>query len=423
MDDSITRAPNHTPEFYSPIFQAPHHDYLRQLGLKVPAPQVLSRLTKPADRRTTCIVFTDPGIDDFLALATLYHHFDNLILVACGGNTRSRQIIDNCRVVRDSLGLNARVMEGVPSASAEALATAINTAQACTEQTQLHDASTSPDYDHAEEVHGKAGLGPFDSEALTAKITGPEAEKWDPQALLAIIEAQPETTIFSLAPTQDLRVLLELVETTNAALGRRLRIIMMGLALDQAQANSKNNEGQLGEFNAIFDYSATQAVFAQCERLHITLQLVPADLTHQRQALWHRTHLNALSALAKASGLTGLRMLTEIYTIINEKNTKAFQWAYDDSGYPPSPVHDAAAILSLLDPSQFTGTRIGLALQDDGSIHQTEGDNVIAVDTLPTASEHNIADGIVSQLRKNYDTLIRNTVDQTERDAEQLTVS
>ena len=394
--------------YFSPVYPETEYNYLQKLGFDLPSPEPLNTLVEPIRQHSPCIIFTDPGIDDYLALATLRNFFDNLTLVACGGNTRSKQIIDNCRVVRDTLGLETQIMKGLPG------------------PLPLKHKQDNDHDNNAEEVHGQAGLGPFDHKTLSSHITGSNASEWQPQSLLNTIETQAkmvdtqqqETIIFSLAPTQELCELLTLIAETNPALGQHLRIVMMGLAVDPQQANSKNTAGLIGEFNAIFDYTATQKVFRLCEQLKIDVQLVPADITHQRQALWHQHHQQALGALANKSQVIGLKMLTEIFSNISEKNIKGFQWADDQSGYPPNPVHDAVAIISLLDPSQFTGTRLGLVLEDDGTLSQNGAQNVIAVDTLPSAGPNNIADRIVTQLRENYGKMAGHSLNQYNGDTE-----
>ncbi len=265
------------------------------------------------------IIDTDPGQDDavaiLLALASPAE-LEVLGITAVAGNVPLPLTQKNARIVCELAGKpDTLVFAGCEAPLARKLVT-------------------------AEHVHGKTGL---DGPALadpTMPLQGPHAVDF----IVETLRRQPAGSV-TLCPLGPLTNIATALTRAPEIAPRIQEIVLMGGAYFEV-----GNITPAAEFNIYVDPEAADIVF----KSGVPLTVMPLDVTHK--ALTTRPRIEAFRRLGTEPG----RMVAE-WTDFFERFDMA---KYGSLG---APLHDPCVIAYLLRPELFSGRRINVVVETQGS--------------------------------------------------------
>ena len=257
-------------------------------------------------------VFTDPGIDDALALALIAGSTKLRLLGACGvdGNVPSRLATANLAgLLRLFRAKNIPVF-----------------------QSPVED----PPHQYATHVHGKNGLG-------NVRIVEPRLKQR--MDLFDFLKAQGSFQILSLGPLTAVALLLK----ASPEISRQIsRCVIMGGGF------SRGNVTPFAEFNIHSNPEAAEEVF----RSRVKKLLIPLDVTEKV-----RLYGDDLSRLkqSRSASTKALAGMLRFYFNFEKKNTGFY------GGY----MHDPSAFVAMIHPEFFQFRRAEVRV--DTSNRNTRG--------------------------------------------------
>ncbi|MFC7703665.1 nucleoside hydrolase [Plastorhodobacter daqingensis] len=265
------------------------------------------------------IIDTDPGQDDAVAILLALGspaEIELLGITAVAGNVPLSLTQKNARIVCELAGRpDIKVFAGCAAPLARKLVT-------------------------AEHVHGKTGLdGPV--------MTDPAMPLQEMHAVDFIIETlrrEPSGTV-TLVPIGPLTNIATAFQQAPDIIGRVQEIVLMGGAYFEV-----GNITPAAEFNIYVDPEAAQIVFGS----GAPLVVMSLDVTHK--ALTTAERVEAFRALGTEPG----RMVAA-WTDFFERFDKE---KYGSAG---APLHDPCAVAWLIRPELFSGRRINVEIETEGS--------------------------------------------------------
>ena len=266
-----------------------------------------------------CIIDTDPGIDDAVAILFALRHggFDVAALTTVAGNIGLRATTGNAGRVA---ALAGRAVPVHPGAAAPLGREARPT----------------------EGIHGADGLGGV---GLPDPLAQPSPEG-AAEATARILRDAPAGTVdlLCLAPLTNLATLLE---REPQALRRVRRVVAMGGAVAEP-----GNMGGRREFNLAHDPEAAARVLAA----GLPLTLIPLDATRRLRA--DRAYVAALRGDGAAASLAAADLIAAYFA----------GTVHQAAGAGSRPLHDPCVPLLALRPDLFRVEERGLAVGDDGTL-------------------------------------------------------
>ena len=275
-----------------------------------------------------CVIDTDPGIDDALALfiACASPEFDILGVTTCAGNIGLETTTANALKLLEFCGRGG--IPVIPGAAKPLRRAAIE----------------------AGEIHSADGLG---GQIFPLSRNRPLAED-APDWLTRLLASRPEqtVTVLALGPLTNIAALFE--RAPDAA--RRLQgIIAMGGAVRDA-----GNVTPFAEFNIAADPEAAEIVV----KSGIPLTLAPLDVT--RQAAAGRDWCAALAASGLEAGRIAAAMALRYMENVS-------LWRLS-KGMPPAeaavqaiPLHDPCVMLRVIEPALFKAEILPLSVDCGGA--------------------------------------------------------
>ena len=193
----------------------------------------------------------------------------------------------------------------------------------------------------AEYVHGHTGFDGYD----LPEPTMPLASGFAPDAIVDLVMQRKsgEVTLCCLAPLTNIALALE----KEPRLASQLReIVVMGGAFSEG-----GNITPAAEFNVFVDPEAAARVLA----CGAPITMIPLDCTHQ--ALTTKARLERLRAF-------GTPVTEAFYQLLK------FNKLFDERkyGWEGGPLHDATVIAYLLAPEIFSGRKVNVAVECEGSL-------------------------------------------------------
>ena len=193
----------------------------------------------------------------------------------------------------------------------------------------------------AEYVHGSTGFDGYD----LPEPTMPLASGFAPDAIVDLVMQRKsgEVTLCCLAPLTIIALALE----KEPMLASHLReIVVMGGAFSEG-----GNITPAAEFNIFVDPEAAAKVLA----CGAPITMIPLDCTHQ--ALTTKARLERLRAF-------GTPVTEAFYQLLK------FNKLFDERkyGWEGGPLHDATVIAYLLAPEIFSGRKVNVAVECEGSL-------------------------------------------------------
>lgn len=258
----------------------------------------------------TVVIFSDPGVDDALAIAVaaLSKKIDIAAVVGVAGNVASKQAARNLASLFQLLDLKAPVF-------------------------QSDDQAYPLLPFNGSIVHGVGGLGDVELPKLQCRILGVDQ-------LPYYVSKLNSCTILSLGPATSLAQLIQKSPQTARVVNE---IVMMGGAI------RKGNITAHAEFNIFFDPEAADVVFQS----GIPIRLIPLDITEQVRLF--PSDLGELTASEHPIGELLVSMLT-YYFNFHEK-FEGFRGCY---------VHDPLTVVALLWPELFSFRRLPVVVDTRG---------------------------------------------------------
>lgn len=249
--------------------------------------------------RRACVIDTDPGTDDAIALwlALASTELDLRLVTVAGGNVGLDHTLRNARAI---IGLTGHAVPIVAGAEGPLLG-------AFRSETQVHG------------TDGLAGVALPEGPPATPGIAA--------DAIRALLRAERSVTLIGIGPATNLALALA---TEPALIDRVEEIVLM------TGAWSEGNITPSAEFNAWSDPEAL-AMLLECGR---PVTLATLELTGQALVTPAR-----IAALRAAGGGACLDAATRIMASVPTSRRFAHQ------GHP---LHDPCAIAWLLDPTLFT---------------------------------------------------------------------
>jgi inosine-uridine nucleoside N-ribohydrolase len=257
-------------------------------------------------------VFTDPGIDDALALALVAKSAEPQLLGACGvdGNVPSRLATSNIAgLLRLFRAKNIPVFQSLVD---------------------------DPPHRYATHVHGKNGLG-------NVRIVKPPLKRR--QDLIDFLKAQGTFQILSLGP---LTAVAQLLKTLPESAKQISRCVIMGGGF------SKGNVTPFAEFNIHSNPKAADMVF----RSSVKKLLIPLDVTEKV-----RLYSEDLAKLKQSRNRStkALAGMLQFYFDFEKKN----------NGFSGGYMHDPSAFVAMIHPEFFQFRRAEVLM--DTSSKNTRG--------------------------------------------------
>ena len=272
-------------------------------------------------------IFTDPGIDDALALAMLSRSDGVQLIGACGvdGNVPSRTAATNLADLFRLFGVR----------------------DAPVFRSSIED----PPHEYPISVHGKNGLG-------TVKIAKTHLQNKH-KVLSDYLMLQPRFQILSLGP---LTAVADLLNKSPEIINRIARCVIMGGGF------ARGNVTRYAEFNIYSNPEAADQVF----RSSLSKILVPLDVT-EKVKLYGRDleRLKTSKRKAVARALSGMLR----YYFDFEKNSTGFYGGY---------MHDPSAVLAISNPKLFKFRRA--VVRVDTTVAETRGRTIARFSTERAAN-------------------------------------
>ncbi len=268
-------------------------------------------MDEPRQSRPKLLIDCDPGHDDAVALLVGYRHFDLLAVTTVHGNSSLENTTRNALAVMELAGI-----EGVPVAGGAASPLVGRT----------HNAA---------HVHGKSGLDGHD-------LPEPSAKPVPDHAIDVIIETarthQGELVLAVIGPATN--IALALRKEPRLADWVREVTIMGG-------SGGWGNMTPAAEFNAYCDPEALAAVMAA----GWSIRMVGVDVT--RTVGIDPAEIAAL----RASGKRTAGVIADLLQFYLSRQTQR-------TGLTHAPMHDACALIPLLDPAAmaYRETRVEVEL-------------------------------------------------------------
>jgi inosine-uridine nucleoside N-ribohydrolase len=257
------------------------------------------------------ILDCDPGHDDAIAilLALASPELDVLGITTVGGNS-----------TLDKTTANAlRVLEAVGRADIPVAAGA--------------DRPLVRELHVAEHVHGASGMdGPVLPDPVALPVAGHAAEvmaSW-------IRDAGEPVTLIPTGPLTNIALLLERHPDVNESIAR---IVLMGGSI------GLGNMTPAAEFNIWVDPEAAVAVFAS----GIDVTMIGLDVTHK--TLLSEADAEKLRAGGRVGGF-----VAELVDFFRSRYERVF-------GTPIAPIHDAAAVAHVIDPTLITTQHLNVEIE------------------------------------------------------------
>lgn len=264
------------------------------------------------------IIDTDPGQDDAVAilLALASPELEVLGVTAVAGNVPLPLTAKNARIVCELAGRrDVKVFAGCDAPLQRKLVT-------------------------AEHVHGKTGLdGP-----VMPEPTMPLQAQHAVDFIIDTLRAEPAGTV-TLCPIGPLTNIATAFNRAPDIVEKVQEIVLMGGAYFEV-----GNITPAAEFNIYVDPEAARIVFGS----GAPLTVLPLDATHK--ALTNRARVEAFRALGTEAG----RMVAE-WTDFFERFDK------EKYGSDGAPLHDPCVIAWLLAPDLFSGRRINVEIETEGT--------------------------------------------------------
>lgn len=264
------------------------------------------------------IIDCDPGIDDTMALAVAFAQpaLDIKAVTTVTGNVSLAHTTTNARAVLSVLGVQSKIYKGA--------------------QQPLLPSSLI----HAPHVHGHNGLGGFT--IPDGQLHPLEAES----ALLGqkrIIEESPvPVTIIAVGPLTNIALLLTAFPEVVPNIAQ---ISLMGGGL------YSGNHSAAAEFNIAADPEAAEIVF-QCG-----IPIVMAGLDVTNKTAIGEQHIEELSAIDNPAA----QMMATV--LRHQFNTYANA---QDGKRPTISMHDVVSVLTLVNPSIFSGKELHVVVETAG---------------------------------------------------------
>lgn len=258
-------------------------------------------MNEPGQDRRKLLIDCDPGHDDAVALLVGHRHFDLLAVTTVHGNSSLENTTRNALAVLELAGI-----EGVPVAKGAA------------------SPLVGPAHDAAH-VHGKSGLDGHD-------LPQPARQPVPEHAIDVIIET-------ARAHRGEL-VLAVIGPATNIALALRKEPRLAGWVREVTVMGGSAGGGNItpaAEFNAFCDPEAASAVFAA----GWPLRMVGVDMT--RTVGIDATDIEIL----RGSGRRTAGVIADLLSFYMDRQTHS-------TGLTHAPMHDACALIPLLDPDSMT---------------------------------------------------------------------
>ena len=268
-------------------------------------------MTEPGQDRRKLLIDCDPGHDDAVALLVGHRHFDLKAVTTVHGNSGLENTTRNALAVLELAGI-----EGVPVAkgAASPLVGAVR---------------------DAAHVHGKSGLDGHD-------LPEPSRQPVPEHAIEVIIETarahQGELVLAVIGPA------------TNIALALRKEPRLADWVQEVTVMGGSGGGGNItpaAEFNAYCDPEAAAAVFAA----GWPLRMVGVDVT--RTVGIDATDIEIL----RGSGRRTAGVIADLLSFYRDRQTQS-------TGLSHAPMHDACALIPLLDPDAmaYRETRVEVEL-------------------------------------------------------------
>jgi purine nucleosidase len=218
----------------------------------------------------------------------------------------------------------------------------------------------------AEYVHGPTGLDGADLPAPTiVESSGHAVDR-----IIEIVMGHDDVTLCTLGPLTN--VGLALVRDPRIA-GRVKELVMMGGGFFEG-----GNTTPVAEFNVFVDPHAAHVVFSS----GIPIVMMPLDVTHQ--ALAHPDRLQRFKELGTRAG-DAVHGMLDFYD----------RWDMEKYGTPGAPIHDAAVISYLLDPTIYAGKEVFVEIETAPG--PTQGMTIVdwwgVTGSAPNATVMNQVDG------------------------------
>lgn len=291
-------------------------------------------------KNKSVIIFTDPGVDDFaaLALALAPNVFKKVeAIVACAGNVPLEKTVQN---VLDICHLAKRNDIPVLRGSEQPI-------------TPNHQFPSDLD------AHGENGLNGIKLAESPHKAIDDNATK----IIIDLLRYSKESITFvSLAGLTDMACVLKAAQEVQL-LDRIQGISMMGGVFDSVEANApkaKGNEKQpdkYGEFNFLCDPDATKLVFEICRQRNKPIPVVLFDLGF--------THRHCLFTSEKTKLLQENPDNIVSNTVARALNIipPAYQARFR-FGPPSQPAHDVFPVMALIKETLFDGEWVRIRCQN-----------------------------------------------------------
>jgi len=259
-----------------------------------------------------CIIDTDPGIDDGVAilLALARAEFQVLGLTTVAGNIGITTTTRNAGRICALMGQAMRIEAGAAAPLAR------------------------KGFDTAE-IHGADGLGGVAFPA-SATVAGAEAVGFLAQTLMR--EPAGSVWLLTLGPLTNIA---RLVQDHPAAAARIGRVVAMGGAV-----RDRGNIGPRSEFNMAADPEAADIVLGA----GLPMVLIPLDVTRQVRA--SPADCAALHAAATPQAEFSARLIEAYFQ----------STTVTGPGAESRPLHDPCVMLYAVDPGLFTLESMGLAV-------------------------------------------------------------
>lgn len=269
--------------------------------------------------RDPVFVFTDPGIDDALALAMATSSDETKLIGACGvdGNVPSKLATANLAGLLSLFGAR-----DIPV---------------------FQSAIDDPPHEYPIEVHGKNGLG-------NVRIGEKRATVRRKKALPNYLKSQKRFQILSLGP---LTVVADLLSKSPEVASQISRCVIMGGGF------AKGNVTPYAEFNIHSNPEAADEVF----QLDIPKILVPLDVTEKVKLF--REDLEKLGRSKRRRVERVLVGMLRYYFNFEEKTNGFF------GGY----MHDPAAVLAITRPELFKFRRGAVRVETSSA--ETRGRTIV----------------------------------------------
>ena len=265
------------------------------------------------------LVYTDPGIDDFVALSMLMRdaEFEICGIVSLSGNVGLDITVNNALLCKE---LNGRPEIPVLAGSAKPLCRPARTAAY---------------------VHGKSGLGKHVEAYATLPVSDENAAEF---AARMARKYDGALEVVSLGPLTDVALALQAAPDIAPRI-RNVLIMGGGIRL--------GNASEFAEFNILADPEAAEKVFSS----GIPVEMVGLDATHA--CVMPRS-------MIPQPGRTRMGQL--IPAMLND-----YVDAYKNAGIAGMVIHDAICVLMLTHPEWFTCARMNVhvCLEDGAHLGQT----------------------------------------------------